>query len=92
MRGIEEPVIFPVFKGRGKIVDVERSRQVFQGIVEISGVFRIVADKNMVVVGAGWMKENSGGHKLRGTAAQMAEVNFPGMGKRDPVRQLKKAG
>jgi hypothetical protein len=78
---IQQPVIFPVLERRGKIKQVEGISQIFQSVVEISGILRIIANKNMVQLTAGGMKKNGRGHKLGGTAPEVFQPDLLGLGK-----------
>ena len=63
-----------------------------QGIVKISGLFGIIDDKEVIVLFQRRMIKNRCRNKLRSTSQQVFQVDTLGLGKREPVRHLKKAG
>ena len=81
-----------MLKGRGEIKQVEFFGNTLQRIVEVSRLFCIVYDKHMVELLQRRMVENRRCHELRRAAQQVFEIDPLSLGKRKPVRQLKKAG
>ena len=92
MRRVEQAVVLTVLERRRKVKKVDGFGQVLHGIMEISGLLCIVTDKYMIQLGARRMEEDSGGYKLGAAAAKILKPDLLSLGKREPVRQLKKAG
>jgi hypothetical protein len=92
MGRIEQAVIFPVLERRRKIEDIERTRQILQGIVKIGCFFSVIENNKMIELAACIVEKSSGGNKFGRTSNQVLKVYLLGLGKRKPVRQLKKAG
>ena len=69
MRGIEQLVVFPVFKRGREIENIQCFGQVLQGIVKISGFFSVIQDDQVIQLGEGRMSKCGGNNKLGGTAS-----------------------
>jgi hypothetical protein len=62
---VQQPVVFPVFKGGGEVKYVEGPRQVFNRVVEISRRFRIIQNYQVIEFFQRGMSEKPRKDKLR---------------------------
>jgi hypothetical protein len=92
MRGIEQPVVLPVLERRRKIKQVDGLGKILQGVMKVSGFFRVVADKYMIQLGGGRMQKSRSGNELRTAASQVRAYNFCGWAKESLSTRLKRWG
>jgi hypothetical protein len=92
MRRIEQPEILSVLKGGWKEKDVQGIGKIFQRVVHVGGRLGIFTNNYMIELATRIMLINSTYYKGRRTTVQVLTKNLLGLGKSEPVRQLKKAG
>jgi len=90
MRSIEQVKIFSCFEGRGKIKQIQCSADVFNRVMKIGGILRIIED-NQVIEFAGQVC-NRRKHKSRSTSKKSCKRHLGRLGQREAIRYLQTAG
>jgi len=92
MRGIQQPEILPVYERSGEEKYIQGMSKIFQRVMHVDGRFGIFTNNNMIELAASLLLKNGTYYKGGSASMQVLTENLLGLGKSEPVRQLKKAG
>jgi len=92
VRRVKQPEVFPVLKRGREEKYVQRIGKILQRVVHVGSGFGIFTYNNVIKLAACIVLKNGTYYKGRSTSMEVFTKYALGLGKSQPVRQLKKAG